>query len=174
MTVVKGEGCRNLYDPCLVDVVMRQVPVQALLDRIAGGRISISPLYRGDTDTWGVRERSAFIESIIVRMPPPVLYFDTRDDGRWLVLDGVKRVESLAGFAVRMDCCLRGLLYIPQYEGLIYTDLPAPMRRRLTECVVPCALVRAGTPDAVVGDIFRRLHTCAAGRVPDAGAPQRS
>lgn len=149
---------RKIYDPCQVDVVQQQLSVQDILDRVVNGRLDITSIHNG-TLPWNKGEQSAFIESILIRLPLPVFYFDARDDDKWRIFDGFKRITALSNFVLQKEFSLCGLRYLPQYEGMLFGDLPEPIQRRINECYVYCSLIRAGTSDDIAADIFKRLQT---------------
>jgi hypothetical protein len=73
---------------------------------------------------WTEDKQSYFIESLILRVPvPPVFFYDV--DGRLEIVDGSQRMRTIVGFA-RDGFALSGLEKLDVLNGFRFSDWPAP------------------------------------------------
>ena len=64
-----------------------------LLRRISNGDFILNPDFQRDF-IWTEEKQSKFIESVLMRIPLPVLYFAENNDGKMIVVDGVQRLTT--------------------------------------------------------------------------------
>ena len=62
------------FDPDSIDVVTRTMTVDLLLGRTASNMIDLQPDFQRRWGVWDVRRQSRLIESLLLRIPLPVLY----------------------------------------------------------------------------------------------------
>lgn len=152
------------YDPMKVDIDPRTMSIQSILDRLENDEIDLNPDFQRKSNLWKQQEQSRLIESILIRVPLPTFYFDSRDDNKWSIVDGLQRISTINNFIIRkpddeLKLHLNNLEYLKEYNGLTYEDLPRPMQRRIRECQIFCYCIRPGTPDDVTISIFKRINT---------------
>ena len=71
--------------------------VQYLYDLINRGKIVLEVPFQRQ-QIWKADQASSLLESIIMNVPIPPLYFAEEENGNWLVLDGLQRLSSIANF----------------------------------------------------------------------------
>ncbi len=157
----------NPFDPEDIDVVQRTPNVNLLLSRLRSGRLDLEPDFQRKSGIWNLQRKSRLIESLLLRIPLPTMYAaesQTGDD-KWIVVDGVQRISTIASF-VEPDLLpgssfrqLRSLEYLSQYEGLTYEDLGPSLQTRIQETEFVLNLIRRGTPEPVMFNIFARINT---------------
>lgn len=147
------------YDPNLVDVISQPLTVQLLLSRIEHREIDLTPAFQRKSGLWNPTQKSRLIESILIKIPLPVFYFDARDDDMWTIVDGLQRTSTLDEFVINEKWKLCNLEYLKELEGCSYSDLSRSMQRRIQECQLLTYCIRKGTPDDVTTSIFQRLNT---------------
>lgn len=152
------------YDPDLIDVVTRTPTVDLLLSRLRNGRIDLAPDFQRKAGIWTEAAQSRLIESLLLRIPLPTLYASEADEERWLVVDGIQRLTSIARFVEPSavggsPLTLQRLEYLKQYEGLAFSELPGRLQTRVRETELVLHLIRLGTPDEVKYNIFARINT---------------
>jgi hypothetical protein len=106
---------------------------------------------------WKEQRASQLIESVIMNVPIPPLYFAEEDSGRWLVIDGLQRLTSLLGFA-QNEYRLSGLEIIKELEGLKYKDLPPKARVLLNDGLMRVNVIKKDSHPDIKYDIFMRLN----------------
>lgn len=152
------------YDPTKVDIVSMQLSVHSILDRVRNAEIDFDTDFQRNPLLWNKKEQSLLIESILIRVPLPIFYFDGRDDNCWGIVDGLQRISTLNNFVLREKedpnkLTLSGLEYLCDYNGKTFEELPRPMQRRINESQILCYCIRAGTPSDVAISIFKRINT---------------
>lgn len=164
------DDLREPFDPKAIDIVVEQISIYAITERIKHKEIDLNPEFQRKANLWSQTTMNRLIESILVRFPLPAFYFDASNANRWLVVDGLQRLYSLKRFIV--DCeeqfrddpgdpplRLRGLEFLKDYEGKIYSELPHAMQRRMLEAHITAYLIKPGTPENVKYSIFYRINT---------------
>src|SRR5690606_40354533 len=63
--------------------------------RIEFGEIKLNTEFQRKEGLWKDEQQSRLIESILIRFPLPVFYFDGSNPDEWLVIDGLQRLTSL-------------------------------------------------------------------------------
>ena len=152
------------YDPMKVDISAPVLSLQSILDRLENNEIDLNPNFQRTENLWKAREQSRLIESILIRLPLPAFYFDSRNDNCWSIVDGLQRISTLNNFVIResndeLKLRLTDLEYLKEYNNKTYEELPRQMQRRIKECQVFCYCIRPGTPDDVTISIFKRINT---------------
>jgi hypothetical protein len=67
------------------------------VSRIGKGRLILQPDFQRDY-VWSRAKASALMESILMRIPLPVVYVAELEDGRWEVVDGQQRLTAIRSF----------------------------------------------------------------------------
>lgn len=152
------------YDPDLIDVVTRTPTVDLLISRLRHSRIDLSPDFQRKAGIWTDVAQSRLIESLLLRIPLPTLYASEDEDERWLIVDGIQRLTSIARFVEAsaigaIPLKLQQLEYLKQYEGFSFEKLPGRLQTRIRETELVLHLIRLGTPDEVKYNIFARINT---------------
>ena len=147
------------FDPRLVDIIIQPINVSNLIDRMAYDAIDLQPDFQRANDLWDEVKQSRLIESLIIRIPLPTFYFDSIDDDKWVVVDGLQRLSSISRFAVTKELRLTGLEYLSEYEGKGYDEIPIQIKRRIREAPINAYLIKGDTPTNVRTSIFTRINT---------------
>ena len=68
------------YNPEMVDIVPAPLTIRSLLDRIENKEIDLNPDFQRKSGLWDDTKKSRLIESILIKVPLPVFYFDSRNE----------------------------------------------------------------------------------------------
>jgi len=152
------------FDPEAIDVVTRNVTVDLLLSRAESEMINLQPDFQRRWGVWDVRRQSRLIESLLLRIPLPVLYAAEDENEKWEIVDGIQRLSTIARFmrpnVVGTDkLTLSGLEYLEDYNGKTFEELSARLQLRLRETELVVHLIRKGTPAEVKFNVFARINT---------------
>lgn len=134
------------------------------------GDIIVPDFQRGYV--WNVRQASKLIESFLLGLPIPQVFFYVDDDNKFLVIDGQQRITSVAYFfdeffgeeqgGTRKVFRLNGLSRSSPYEGKSFSDLDPTTQRKLKNSPLRAINIRQLRPEAEntsVYQIFERLNT---------------
>lgn len=147
------------YNPDKVDIIPVSMPIALLLTRIKNKEMDMNPDFQRNRGLWDKTKKSRLIESILIKVPLPVFYFDSRDDERWTIVDGLQRIHTLNEFVLEKKFRLCGLEYLKELEDCDYDDLNRTMQRRIQESQIQLYCIRKGTPDNIAISIFKRINT---------------
>ena len=159
-----SEKIAEPFDPDDIDVVTRSMTVDLLLSRTESEMIDLQPDFQRRWGVWDARRQSRLIESLLLRIPLPVLYAAEDEDERWEIVDGIQRLSTIARFIKPniiggQPLLLTGLEYLHDYEGKGFDGLSSRLKMRLRETELIIHLIRKGTPPKVKFNIFARINT---------------
>jgi hypothetical protein len=132
-------------------------PIDALVNRLREEKIRVPSFQRGDV--WSIKQRSRFIESLLLGLPVPGIFF-SRDlkSADLLVIDGQQRLKTLLYYYNEAigDKAFRLIDVQERFEGKKYSELSADDRQRLDDSIIHATVVRQDEPseDNSVGVTF--------------------
>jgi len=107
---------------------------------------------------WDNPRASRLVESLLLNIPIPVLYFAETDDGRWEVFDGHQRIRSVVRF-LSNEFRLSGLSVLPELNRLRFHQLPDREQRFLVTRMMRAVVISADSHPSMKFEIFERLNT---------------
>ncbi|MCD4784088.1 MAG: DUF262 domain-containing protein [Candidatus Eremiobacteraeota bacterium] len=107
---------------------------------------------------WTERQKSRFIESIILRIPVPPFYLLEDINGELIVIDGLQRIVTLKKF-ISGEFRLKELEVLPELNGLFFNNLEQRIKNRIIYTRLAAHVIPPDVPDRVKLDIFERLNT---------------
>jgi uncharacterized protein with ParB-like and HNH nuclease domain len=102
---------------------------------------------------------SRLIESILLKLPLPIFYFDVSNPDRWIVVDGLQRLSSIKKFMVDKKLRLTNLEFLKELDNKKYDDLDRTSQRVINETQIITYQIEAQTPKEVRYSIFNRINT---------------
>ena len=130
--------------------------VHEVLRRIARGQFVMNPDFQRDF-VWDTGQQSKLIESIIMRIPLPVLYLAEDDEGRMIVVDGLQRLSTFKRF-VENELKLK-LPDRPLLNGKQFNDLSPKLQNRIEDCNLILYVIDQKVPEQARLDIFDRVNS---------------
>ncbi len=124
-------------------------------DREQKGKLNLSPEYQRDY-VYTVEQASKLIESALMNIPLPIIYFCDEGNGTYSVIDGQQRITSFLKFK-RNEFALAKLTIFPELNGKFYRDLDDELKDRIDETVLITIIIDYDSAEAKY-DIFERLN----------------
>lgn len=161
---IYGEEIIEPFNPKDVDIISQTMVISNIIDQLKYEDILLEPDFQRHPDLWNPKQQSRLIESLIIKIPLPTFYFDSTNDDKLIVVDGLQRLYAIKRFMVldKADpdrLALTDLEYLQEYEGKIFEELPPGIQRRIKAQTLTAYIIRPGTPDKVRTSIFTRINT---------------
>lgn len=107
---------------------------------------------------WSDKDKCNFIESILMGLPIPFMFFADTDDGRIEIIDGAQRTQTLIQFA-QNDLILNDLKVLTETNGFCFKDLDQAIQRRFLNTNIRVVFLEEGTTEKTRQEIFKRINT---------------
>lgn len=152
-----------------VDVDNYTVVIRELLGMAERNELHRAPEYQRKF-RWNEERESRLIESLLLGLPVPNLFFATNPDGTWEVVDGLQRISTLIHFASEspeqlkeigkeQNLVLAGLLKLSSFNGLSFTQLPVPVQLAFTKRGIGVTALSDKSDPQTRFDTFERLNS---------------
>jgi hypothetical protein len=115
------------------------------------------PLYQRSFN-WDERRQARFIESLLIGLPIPFLFFADKPDGRLEVVDGNQRLSTCRAF-LDNELLLVGLERVAELDGFHYRDLTTAQQRRFRNRTIRSVVLSQNASDEDLRDLFDRINT---------------
>lgn len=135
------------------------ISLSSIVDRLKHNEIDLNPDFQRNANLWNKKQMSRLIESIILKLPLPVFYFDVTNPDRWLVVDGLQRLSTLKKFIIEESLTLNHLEFLDTLNGEKYSKLERSLKRIIDETQIITYQIEAQTPKEVRYSIFNRINT---------------
>jgi uncharacterized protein with ParB-like and HNH nuclease domain len=141
-----------------IKITSAAILLPSLINRLKHDEIGI-PEFQRNADLWTPTVMSRLIESILLKLPLPVFYFDASDPEKWQVIDGLQRLSAIRRFFVDKNLKLKKLQFLSELDGKGYDDLERGFQRTIDETSFLTYQIEAQTPKEVRYSIFNRINT---------------
>lgn len=153
------ENKKEPYDIAAIDIVNDKYDIYSLYRKYnkEDKELELSPDYQRNF-VWNSKQKSRLIESILIKIPLPIFYIDARDEGKWVVIDGLQRLTSIFKF-MDNDFKLSNLEFLTYLNGRKFSQLERKHQRSIEDTQLLCNKIRPGTPANIAFSIFKRINT---------------
>lgn len=135
----------------------RDYVIDYLVDKYKHDFFYIPPEYQRKF-IWSNDDKCYFIESILMGLPIPFMFFADTDDGRIEIVDGAQRTRTLVQF-MDNDLELTGLRILKASNGFKFSDLDKSIQNRFKNTSIRVVFLEEGTTESVRQEIFKRINT---------------
>jgi uncharacterized protein with ParB-like and HNH nuclease domain len=137
----------------------REYPVEVLIDKYQSEEFVIPKYQRNFVWEEDKEKMSKFIESIILDLPIPYLFFaDDRETGKLEIVDGSQRIRTLNSFR-NDEFALEGLEKLDLLNSFKFSDLPESRQRRFLRKTLRSIELTEKASSDVRRDLFERINT---------------
>lgn len=106
---------------------------------------------------WNDEQKSQFVESLIVGLPIPFMFFYQTPEGRMEIVDGSQRMRAMRSF-LKEGLRLRDLVLIPELNGFSFSDLPEDRQNKLEDITIRTIVLDTDTDPATRAEMFARIN----------------
>lgn len=133
----------------------REFTVEYIADKYRKEEFYV-PEYQRDF-VWSEERQSKFIESIILGLPIPSMFFAENGDGKCEIVDGSQRVRTFAAY-LNDDLVLEELQLLNSLNGLKFSQLDESRKRKIKNTAMRIIFLSDGTTEEVKNDLFERIN----------------
>ena len=111
-----------------IDYNTRDYTIDFLIQQFRSDEFYIPDEYQRQY-IWNEADKNRFVESILLGLPIPLMFFSDTEDGRCEIIDGAQRTQAMEEF-MSGDLVLSGLKKLNSLNGFSYNDVPAYFRKK--------------------------------------------
>ncbi len=155
----QDQGITSPFSVKDIKVTHATIMLSNIISRLKHKEISI-PNYQRHANLWSIKQKSRLIESILLKLPLPVFYFDVSNPDKWEIVDGLQRISTIEHFFNdKNGFRLKDLEFLTDLNGKKASELDRTMQRTLDETQFITYQIEAQTPKEVRYSIFNRINT---------------
>lgn len=130
--------------------------ISALREKYERGRIDLQPDFQRQY-VWPAELESRLIESLLLDIPVPPLYFAKMSGGHLEVIDGQQRLTAMMRF-VQNEFPLQKLQRMSSLVGDRFRDLSEEQQDKVLDSPIRCVVVDTGARPDLSYEVFERLN----------------
>jgi hypothetical protein len=140
-----------------IEFYLTEYTVELLAQKMRDKEFEIPPYQR--EDTWEKPRKWRFIESLLMGLPIPFLFFwEKPESGKLEIVDGSQRLRTIEQFVLG-DLILGKLEVLTSLEGLSYKDLLDSRQRKLKNRSIRGIVLHEHADAQARFDLFNRINT---------------
>lgn len=139
-----------------IDFYITEYSVEILAQKVRDDEYVV-PDYQREF-TWDDRRKSRFIESLIMGLPIPFVFFWEMPDGRLEIVDGSQRLRTIEQF-IYGGFRLKELDPLTRLSGLRFDDLLESRQRKIKNRSIRGIILNEHADEAARLDMFERINT---------------
>lgn len=107
---------------------------------------------------WQKNNRSKFIESVLLGLPIPFMFFAQCEDGRMEIIDGAQRMQTLVSF-MKNEFSLTNLEKLTKVNKFKFCNLPKSEQLKFLNITFRVIVLDESTTIDIRQDLFHRINT---------------
>jgi hypothetical protein len=139
-----------------IEFYLTENSVDHLANKMNKGEFVV-PQYQREY-TWEHERKSRFIESLVLGLPIPFLFFWEMPDGKLEIVDGSQRLRSIEEFVLG-DLRLGELQSLTALSGFKFSDLPESRQRKINNRSIRGIVLNEHADEQARFDMFERINT---------------
>lgn len=139
-----------------IEFYLTEYSVELLANKMNKGEFVV-PAYQREY-TWEHDRKSRFIESLVLGLPIPFLFFWEMPDGNLEIVDGSQRLRSIEEFVLG-DLRLGELDGLTALSGFKFSDLPESRQRKINNRSIRGIVLNEHADEQARFDMFERINT---------------
>jgi hypothetical protein len=139
-----------------IDFYLTEYSLELLAAKMRDGEFVV-PHYQRNF-TWESERKTRFIESVLMGLPIPFLFFWERPDGKLEIVDGSQRLRTIEEFILG-DLQLGEMDKLSLLGGFRFVDLPESRRRKVKNRSIRGIVLNENADDQARFDLFDRINT---------------
>jgi len=140
-----------------IDYYITEYSIELLANKMKNGDFEI-PNYQREF-TWEEERKWRFIESILMNLPIPFLFFwENPKTGKLEIVDGSQRLRTLEEF-IHGNLILGELDKLSQVSGFSFKDLPESRQRKIKNRSIRGIILNEHADTQARLDLFERINT---------------
>ena len=140
-----------------IDYTTRDYSIDFLVQKFREDEFYIPDEYQRQF-IWDDGKKSLFIESVLLGLPIPLMFFSDTEDGRCEIIDGAQRTQSLEAF-MSNDLELTNLKKLDSLLGFKYDDIPEYFKKKFDKTNIRVVVLSDETRLDIRQEIFTRINT---------------
>jgi Protein of unknown function DUF262 len=140
-----------------IEFYLTEYSVELLAAKMKNGDFEV-PAYQRE-DTWEPERKSRFIESLLMGLPIPFLFFwESPATGKLEIVDGSQRLRTIQQFVLG-GMVLGDLENLTALSGMSFNDLPESRRRKIQNRSIRGIVLNEHADEQARFDLFDRINT---------------
>jgi hypothetical protein len=132
--------------------------ISSLRDKLDRGQLALQPKFQREY-VWATKPElpSRLIESILLEIPIPPIYFGKVAEGRLEVIDGQQRLTTLVKF-VSNEFALQKLQSMASLNGKVFKNLTTQQQEKILDTPIRSIVIDAAGNKDLRYEVFERLN----------------
>ena len=139
-----------------IEFYITEYSVELLANKMNKREFVVPPYQRAYT--WEPERKSRFIESLLLGLPIPFLFFWEMSDGKLEIVDGSQRLRSLEEFVLG-ELRLGELDSLTALSGFTFSELPLSRQRKIQNRSIRGIVLNEHADAQARFDLFERINT---------------
>ncbi|SUD77316.1 DUF262 domain-containing protein [Pseudomonas putida] len=139
-----------------IEFYLTEYSVELLASKVKNQEFVVPSYQR--SFTWEPDRKSKFIESLLLGLPIPFLFFWEMPDGRLEIVDGSQRLRTLEEF-VQGDLRLGELESLTKLSNFTFSELPESRQRKINNRSIRGIVLNEHADEQARFDLFERINT---------------